>query len=129
MGVLACGEGGSLAISAGAPVTAAVRGRITDCGQPVPHAMVLLLVQQDLSEQTRPVDSRVGPVTTARDGAYFLNLSPSFAVPGPASIQLRISAAGVTQEIAGGTLEFRLGAPARDTMRLDADLGAERGSC
>jgi hypothetical protein len=126
---LGCGEGGSLAISAGAPVTAAVRGRITDCGLAVSHAEVLLAVQQDLSEQARPVDARVGPVATDRNGGYFLDVSPSFAVPGPANMQLLITAGGVTHEVPGGTLEFRLGVPARDTARFDADLGSERGTC
>jgi hypothetical protein len=125
----ACVDGGNLAISAGAPATAAVRGRITDCGQPVPGAEVLLAIQQDLNEQVRPVDARVGPVTTGRDGGYFLDLSPSFAVPGPASMQLVVTAGGVSREISGGTLEFRLGVPARDTARFDADLGVEQGTC
>jgi hypothetical protein len=56
-------------------------------------------------------------------------VSPSFAVPGPADLQLRVTAGGLTQEITGGFLEFRLGVPPRDTTRFDADLGAERGSC
>jgi hypothetical protein len=125
---VACGEGGSLAISAGAPVSAAVRGRLTDCGQAVSNANVLLAVQQDLN-QSRPVDTRIGPGTTSPDGGFFFEVSPSFAVPGAASMQLQVTVDGITDTIAGGTLEFRLGAPPRDTARFDADLGAERGSC
>jgi len=125
---IACGEGGSLAISAGAPVSAAVRGRITDCGRPVASANVLLAVQQDLN-QARPVDTRIGPHTTSPQGDFFFEVSPSFAVPGGASMQLQVTVNGVTDTITGGTLEFRLGAPPRDTARFDADLGAERGGC
>jgi hypothetical protein len=125
----ACVEGGNLAVSAGAPVSAAVQGRITDCGHPVPGAEVLLLIQQDVSGQARPVDARVGPVVTTRQGSYLIEVSPAFAVPGAATIQLRITAAGVTQELSGGTLELRLGLPARDTTRLDADIGIERRTC
>jgi hypothetical protein len=125
---IACGEGGSLAISAGAPVSAAVRGRITDCGRPVPSANVLLAVQQDL-DQARPVDARIGPHTTAKEGHFFFEVSPPFAVPGSASMQLQVTVDGITDTIAGGTLEFRLGAPPRDTARFDADLGVERGTC
>lgn len=124
-----CVEVDSLQISAGAPVTVAVRGRITDCGRAVVRAEVLLLIQQDLEQQSRPVNTRVGPVTTGSDGSYLLDASPSFAVPGPASMQLQVTAAGQSLEIPGGALEFRLGAPARDTTRFDADLGAERGTC
>src|SRR5919112_6179930 len=87
---IACGEGGSLAISAGAPVSAAVRGRLTECGLAVSSANVLLAVQQDLN-QTRPVDIRVGPQTTAPDGGFFFQLSPSFAVPGGARLQLQVT--------------------------------------
>jgi hypothetical protein len=129
LGLLGCVEGGNLAISAGAPVTAVVRGTITDCGTPVAAAEVVLRVQQDEPEQARPVDSRTGPVTTNRQGKYLVEVGPAFAVPGPANVQLRVTAGGVTQEIPGGTLEFRLGLPARDTLRLDADLGQERGVC
>ena len=124
-----CVEGGSLAISAGAPVTSAVRGRITNCGRAVSNASVLLLVQQDLQGQTRPVDTRIGPVTTTGDGGYAFHVSASFAVPGPASMQLEVTADGRTDEIEGGTLEFRLGTPARDTARFDVDLGNRRRAC
>src|SRR3954467_2861074 len=97
LGLLACvAEGGSLAISAGAPVTAAVRGHITDCGQAVSNASVLLRVQQDLPEQARPVDTQVGPVTTAIGGAYAFHISPSFAIPGPASMELEVTAGAPT---------------------------------
>jgi hypothetical protein len=128
-GLLGCVEGGNLAISAGAPVTAVVQGRITDCGRPVSSAEVVLQVQQDRQEQARPVDTRIGPVTTTREGEYLIEVGPSFAVPGPASMQLQVTAGGVTQEVPGGTLELRLGQPPRDTTRFDADLGTERGAC
>ena len=111
-------------MSAGAPVSAAVRGRITNCGEPVPDASVLLLVQQDLQEQARPVDTQLGPVTTTHDGAYAFEISPSFAVPGPASMALRVTTGGITDSIEGGTLEFRIGIPARDTARFDVDIAS-----
>jgi hypothetical protein len=126
---VACVEDGSLAISAGAPVSAAVRGHITNCGEAVPNASVLLMVQQDLQVQSRPVDTRVGPVTTTQDGAYAFHISPSFAVPGPASMQLEVSTGGTTDEIEGGSLEFLMGSPARDTARFDVDLGNQRHAC
>ncbi len=122
-------EGGSLAVSAGAPVSAAVRGRITNCGEPVPDASVLLLVQQDLQEQARPVDTQLGPVTTTHDGAYAFEISPSFAVPGPASMALRVTTGGITDSIEGGTLEFRIGIPARDTARFDVDIASRHRAC
>src|SRR5688572_23894853 len=40
LGVLACGEVGLLAVSAGAPVTGVVEGAVTECGAPVPEAEV-----------------------------------------------------------------------------------------
>jgi len=130
LGLLACvAEGGSLAISAGAPVTAAVRGHITNCGEAVSNASVLLVVQQDLQGQARPVDTQIGPVTTTQDGAYAFHISPSFAVPGPANMQLEVTTGGTTDEIEGGTLEFRMGTPARDTARFDVDLGNRRRAC
>jgi hypothetical protein len=129
LGVMACGDTWSLAISAGAPVTIAVRGTIFDCGKPVAGAEVLLLVQQDQPGQSRPVDADIGPVTTTLKGSYLLEVGPAFAVPGPASMQLRVTSAGVTREIPGGTLELRMGLPPRDTTRFDVDLGAERGAC
>jgi hypothetical protein len=122
-------EGDSLAISAGAPVTAALEGRITRCAEPVPGAEVLVLVQQAQPGQARPVDARFGPVSTTRDGRYLIELSPAFAVPGAASVQLRVTSEGSIQDIPGRTLELRLGVPASDTTRLDADLGAEQRQC
>jgi hypothetical protein len=123
---VACGEGGFFALSAGAPATAAVRGVITDCGQPLVGAEVLLLVQQDLG-QSLPVDARIGPMTTDRSGRYLVEVSPPFAVPGHAIIELVVPASG--ELLAGGTLNFTLGVPPRDTVRLDADVGLQRGSC
>jgi hypothetical protein len=129
LALLGCVEGGDLAISAGAPVTAALEGRITRCADPILGAEVLVLLQQDQPGQSRPVDVRIGPVTTTRDGRYLVELSPAFAVPGAATVQLRISADGLTQNIPGRTLELRLGVPPRDTVRFDADIGVEREEC
>jgi hypothetical protein len=129
IGALGCVEGGTLAISAGAPVAAAVRGTVTDCGVPLAGAEIVLRVRQDEPGQARPVDARIGPVTTSREGRYLIEVSPAFAVPGRASVQLRVTAGGVTRELPRGTLELRLGLPARDTVRLDADLGQERRVC
>jgi hypothetical protein len=58
-----------------------------------------------------------------------VEVGPAFAVPGPASVQVQVTAAGATREIPGGTLELRLGQPARDTTRIDVDVGLERGAC
>jgi hypothetical protein len=127
--VAACVDGGNLAISAGAPVTAAVQGRLTNCGQPVPNVEVVLDIQQDLDQQARPVDIRIGPHTTSRDGRFLFEVSPLFAVPGPASMQLQVTANGVTETVSGGTLEFRLGTLPRDTTRFDVDLQVELGTC
>ena len=130
VGGLACGEGGDLALSAGAPVSAAVGGTITKCGMPVPEAEVALLVHQAAPEQARPVDTQIGPVTTDRHGEYVAEVAPAFAVPGPASVRLRVTEpGGPTREAPGGTVEFRLGRPARDTVRVDADLGVLAGRC
>ncbi len=130
IGSLGCVEGGSLAISAGAPVTAAVRGTITDCRIPVSAAQVVLRVRQDEPEQARPVDARIGPVITGSQGGYLIEVGPAFAVPGPASVRLEVTPEdGATQEIAVGTLELRIGRPARDTARINVDLGQERGAC
>src|SRR5215208_3598477 len=123
---LACVEGESLAISAGAPATAAVRGIITDCGSPVSGAAVFLRVQQNEPQQARPVDVELGPFSTQRDGSYLVELSPSFAVPGPAQLELRVTGAGVNLQLMASTLEFALGTPPRDTARIDADLGTRR---
>ena len=122
-------EVGFLAISAGAPVTVVVRGRITDCGQSVTGAEVLLAVQQDMNQPARPVNTRIGPHTTTRNGDFLFNVSPPFAVPGAASMQLEVTVNGVTDTIPGGNLELSMGVPARDTARFDADLGAQRGTC
>lgn len=129
LAALGCVEGGNLAVSAGAPVTGALQGRITRCGDPVAGAQILVLVQQDQPEQARPVDARIGPVMTSRDGEYLVSVAPAFAVPGLASVQLRVTADGITQEIPVGALELRLGLPARDTTRFDADLGLELRQC
>ena len=118
-----------LAISTGAPVTVAVRGVVTNCGEAVANASVLLMVQQDLQGQTRPVDTQIGPVTTTPNGRYAFDVSPSFAVPGAASMQLEVTTGGTTDLIEGGTLEFSMGSPARDTARFDVDLGNRRGGC
>lgn len=125
-----CGEGGDLALSAGAPATAAVAGTITDCGTPVPGAAVALLVQQDESGQARPVDTRTGAATTDRGGGYLVEIAPSFAIPGPAVVRLLVTPpGGATQDLTGGTVEFGLEQPPRDTLRLDADLGAATRVC
>ncbi|HEX2250106.1 MAG TPA: hypothetical protein VHH32_07125 [Gemmatimonadales bacterium] len=126
---LGCVEGGALAVSAGAPVTAAVRGRVTDCGRPVAGAEVVLRVQQNLAEQARPVDASIGPLTTARDGSYFAEVGPPFAVPGRADVQLTVAAAGITVEHEDARLRFTIGTPARDTLRIDTDLAVHRGFC
>ena len=128
-GVAGCVEGGNLAFSGGAPVTAVVRGRITRCGEPVSSAEVVLQIQQNQPDQTRPIDTRIGPVTTTREGEYLIDVGPPFAVPGPANMQIQVTAGGTAQEISGGRLELRLGRPARDTTRFDADLGTEGGVC
>ena len=128
---LGCVEGGGdLAISAGAPVTGAVRGTVFRCGIPVPDAEVALHVVQAEAGQARPVDTRVGPVTTDRAGGYVVEVGPAFAVPGPATVSLLVTGPGaMTQELPGATLELRLGTPPVDTLRLDADLGRATGAC
>jgi hypothetical protein len=127
LGTLACVEGGNLAISAGAPVMAAVEGTISNCGKPASGAVATLLVQQDRSEQARPVNMEV-EITTNRQGRYLVELGPPFAVPGPADIQLQVSGAGISLEVVGA-LDLSLGHPPRDTARLDADLGRHGPSC
>jgi hypothetical protein len=130
VGGLGCVEGGSLAVSAGAPVTAVVQGAITDCGIPIAGADVELRVRQDQPGQARPVDARIGPVTTSGEGRYLIEVAPAFAVPGPAGVQLRVTPeGGATQQVAVGALELRIGRPARDTTRINVDLGEERGAC
>lgn len=128
VGTLGCVEGGSLAISVGAPVAGAVEGRITDCGRAVSGAEVVLRVQQDERHQARPVDVEVGPVTTSRDGWYVVEVGPAFAVPGAARVQLQ-AVNGVSLELDGPNLSFTLGFPPRDTVRFDADVGLHRGTC
>jgi hypothetical protein len=129
LATLGCVEGGNLAVSGGAPVTAAVQGRITRCGEAVSGALVVVFVEQNRPEQSQPVNAQVGPVATTRGGQYVVELSPSFAVPGPANLELRVTAQGITQDIPGGSIELRLGVPPRDTARFDADLGQERNEC
>jgi hypothetical protein len=120
------GDGGSLAVSAGAPASAAVRGVVSNCGHPLKRAEVLIRVLQDQG-QSRPVNSRIGPVTTDQNGRYLAELSPPFAVPGSAGIELLLPTS--EELIAGGTISFSLGVPPRDTFRLDGDVGLQRGSC
>jgi hypothetical protein len=123
LGVLACGEVELLAISAGAPVTAAAEGAVTRCGAPVPEAEVVLLLQQVKPGQARPLNARIGPVTTNHRGEYVVEVGPPFAVPGPATVRLQVTPPGAPMlEVPGGVLELRLGSPPQDTTRLDADL-------
>jgi hypothetical protein len=130
LGWLGCGESGDFALSAGAPVTAAVRGTIAQCGAPISGADVVLLVQQAESSQARPVDAQIGPVATDGRGQYLIEASPAFAVPGLAIVRLRVTPPGGSlQEFPADTVEFSLGEPARDTLRLDADLGTAAGHC
>lgn len=125
---LSCEFGNNLAISAGAPVSAVVRGTITNCGTPVSNAEVSLRVQQNQSGQVRPVDETIGPIVTTK-GTYRIEVGPSFAVPGPAAAQLIVTAFGARDTLPEFTLELSLGLPPRDTVRQDADLGVERGAC
>ncbi len=130
IGTLACGDVAELTISAGAPVTAAVEGIITECRTPVPKAEVVLLLKQAEPGQARPVDAQIGPVITGRRGEYFVELGPPFAVPGLARVRLRVTPPGEpTRDVPGGILELRMGRPAQDTVRLDADLGVAAGLC
>jgi hypothetical protein len=127
---IGCGEAGDLALSAGAPATAAVAGTITDCGSPVPEAAVVLQVQQDESGQARAVDTRTRAVMTDRGGGYLVKVAPAFAIPGPAAVRLLVTPPGAAmQDLMGGTVEFGLAQPPRDTLRLDADLGTAARSC
>jgi hypothetical protein len=127
---LGCGEGGDLALSAGAPVTGAVAGTITDCAAAVPGATVVALVQQAERGQARPVDTRTGPAVTDRRGEYRMEIAPAFAVPGPASVRLLVTPpGGPARELPGGTVELGLGEPPRDTLRIDLDLGVAPGVC
>ena len=124
----ACGEVTFLAISAGAPVAGVVHGVITFCGKAVESPELHLRVQQNRPEQAHPVDARIGPFTGNRDGTYLAEVGPSFAVPGPATVQLEVTSARM-DSVALGTLQFTLGTSAHDTLRLDADLGLQHGSC
>jgi hypothetical protein len=125
-----CGEGGDLALSAGAPATAAVAGTITVCGAPLAGASVALRVAQDESGQARPVDARTPAVLTDRAGAYLVEIAPAFAIPGAAAVRLLVTPpGGASQDIAGGTVEFGLLEPPLDTLRLDADLGVAARAC
>ena len=130
VGWFGCGEGGDLAVSAGAPVTGAVRGTITECGTPVSGVEVVLAVQQAEPDQARAVDTEIGPARTGRHGEYLLEVAPAFAVPGRAVVHLSAtSPSGDLQELASGILDLSLGRPARDTLRLDADRGIAAGVC
>ena len=129
LAALGCVEVESLVISAGAPVTGAVRGQITDCGTAVIGIRLVFTVWQDQPGQARSVDTQIGPVTTSRDGSYLVEIGPAFAVPGPATVQIGVSGAASEADITGGTLQLSLGHPARDTLRLDADLGARNNRC
>jgi hypothetical protein len=117
-----CGEGGDLAVSAGAPVVGAVHGTITACGLPVSEAEVRLQVDQDDIGQARPVHTEIGPVISDGRGRYAFEVSPAFAIPGPAHAQLRVvPPGGAEHEFPGRTMRLSLG-EAEDTLRLDADL-------
>ena len=127
---LGCVEGGDLAISAGAPVTGAVRGTVFRCGIPVPSAEVAVHVVQAESDRHGGSTPGSAPVTTDRAGGYVVEVGPAFAVPGPATVSLLVTGPGATtQELPGATLELRLGTPPVDTLRLDADLGRATGAC
>ena len=126
-GALGC-EAGFLAISTGAPVSGVIMGIITDCGTVVVGGVVVLRVQQNEPYQARPVDVEVGPVTTSRDGRYVVEVGPSFAVPGRAQVQI-VSVNGTMMDLVGPNLHLTMGDPPKDTLRLDADVGAHRGSC
>ena len=128
LSIAACGEVTFLAISAGAPVAGVVHGIITFCGNAVASPELRLRVQQDRPEQAHPVDARLGPFTGNPDGSYRVEVGPSFAVPGPATVQLEVTSARM-DSVAQGTLNFTLGTPAHDSLRLDADLGIQDGSC
>ncbi len=110
-------------------MAAAVGGVITICGRPVSSPELQLGVEQNHAEQARPVAVRIGPFTGNRNGSYLLEVGPAFAVPGPAHVALLMTSPAGPDTVAQGTLEFAMGTPARDTLRLDADLGLQRGSC
>ena len=129
LGSLACGETTGLAVSAGGPVSGVVRGTVTDCGTPAAGVMVIVHVQQAAVGQVRPVDTEIGPDTTDDRGEYLLDVAPGFGVPGAAEVHLRVSDNADSSDLASGVLELSLGQPARDTLRLDADLATARRAC
>jgi hypothetical protein len=111
-------------------VTAAVDGTITRCGVPVSDAEVVLRVQQDDIGQARPVDTQVGPVATDGGGRYVVTLSPSFAIPGPATVALQVTPqGGALQELTVATVQMTLGEPPRDTLHLSGDVGLATRAC
>lgn len=125
-----CIEGGDLAVSAGAPVSGAVRGTVLDCGRPVPNVGVAVHVRQSESGQARPVDQQIGPVVTDAGGGYLIEVEPPFAIPGTATVALVVTLPdGAPHELSGATIELDLGTPPRDTLRLDADVGLAAGGC
>jgi hypothetical protein len=125
-----CIEGGDLAVSAGAPVSGAVRGTVLECGRPVANVGVSVHLRQSESGQARPVDQRIGPVVTDARGGYVIGVEPPFAIPGAATVALVVTLTdGAPHELAGATLELELGTPPRDTLRLDADVGLATGGC
>jgi len=125
-----CIEGGDLAVSAGAPVSGAVRGTVLVCGRPVPNVGVAVHLRQSESGQARPVDQQIGPVVTDADGGYLIEVEPPFAIPGSATVALVVTLTdGAPHELAGATIELKLGTPPRDTLRLDADVGLATGAC
>jgi len=125
-----CIEGGNLAVSAGAPVSGAVRGTVLECGRPAPNVGVAVHLRQSQSGQARPVDQQIGPVVTDRGGGYLLDVEPPFAIPGAATVTLEVTLPdGAPHELSGGTIDLELGTPPRDTLRLDADVGLATGGC
>jgi hypothetical protein len=126
---VACGETTGLAVSAGGPVSGVVRGTITDCGTPAAGVVVIVHVQQAAVGQVRPVDTEIGPDTTDDRGEYLLDVAPGFGVPGAAEVHLRESEDAASSDLASGVLELSLGQPARDTLRLDADLATAPRAC
>jgi hypothetical protein len=125
-----CVAGDDLAVSAGAPVSGAVRGTLLECGRPVPNVGVAIHLRQFESGQARPVDQRIGPVVTDAGGGYLIEVEPAFAIPGAATVALLVTLPdGAPHELSGATIELHLGTPPRDTLRLDADVGLATGGC
>jgi hypothetical protein len=128
--IAGCVEGGDLAVSAGAPVSAAVRGTVLECGRPVANVGVAVHLRQAEPGQARPVDQRIGPVVTDAGGGYLIEVEPAFAIPGAATVALLVTLPdGAPHELAGAPIELHLGTPPRDTLRLDADVGLAVGGC